>query len=78
MLKFRFLTYSNFGSMEKWYDEMAKEGYQIEKIVIPFIHKFKKCKQEDIKYKISLAPNEGLFSKFSKEELADYDQMAEG
>ena len=36
MLKFRFLTYSNFGSMEKWYDEMAKEGYQIEKIVIPF------------------------------------------
>lgn len=78
MLKFRFLTYSNFGSMEKWYEEMVKEGYQIEKIVIPFVHKFKKCEPEDIKYKISLAPNEGLFSKFSKEELADYDQMAEG
>ena len=78
MIKFRYLTYTNFGPMAKWYEEMAKKGYQIEKIVIPFVHKFKKSEPEEIKYKISLAPNEGLFSKFSKEELADYDQMAEG
>lgn len=77
MLKFRFLTYTNFGSMAKWYEEMAREGYLIEKIIIPFVHKFKKSDPSEIKYKISLAPNEGIFSKFSKEELADYDQMAE-
>lgn len=78
MIKFRYLTYTNFGPMAKWYEEMARQGYQIEKIVIPFVHKFKKSEPEEIKYKIGLAPNEGLFSKFSKEELADYDQMAEG
>lgn len=77
MIKFRYLTYNNFVPMAKWYEEMAKEGYQIEKIVMPFIHKFKKSESKDLKYKISLAANEGVFTKFSKEELADYDQMAE-
>lgn len=77
MLKFRFLSYANFGSMAQWYEEMAKKGWQIEKIILPFIHQFKKCELADIKYKFSLATNESLFTKFSKEELADYDQMAE-
>ena len=77
MLKFRFLSYANFGPMAQWYEEMAKEGWQIEKIILPFIHQFKKCEPADIKYKFSLATNESLFTKFSKEELADYDQMAE-
>lgn len=76
MLKFRYLTYSNFGPMAKWYEDMAKRGYQIEKILLPFIHKFKKSEPADIKYKISIAPNENLFSKFSKEELGDFDKMA--
>lgn len=77
MLKFRFLTYTNFGLMEKWYEEMAREGWQIEKIPFPFVHKFKKTEPADIKYKISIAPNETWHVKFSKEELADYDKMAE-
>ncbi|WP_311481714.1 DUF2812 domain-containing protein [uncultured Anaerococcus sp.] len=77
MLKFRFLTYTNFGPMAQWYEEMAQKGWQIEKIPLPFIHKFKKCEPDDIKYKFSLATNESLFTKFSKEELKDYDQMAE-
>ena len=77
MYKFRVLTYANFYPFAKWYEKMAKEGYQIEKIIFSFIHKFKKTEPADVKYKISIGPNEGLFTKFSKEELKDYDQMAE-
>lgn len=77
MIKARYLSYSNFGNMAKWYEEMAKEGWEIEKIVFSFIHKFKKSEPADIKYKISPSANMGTFSKFSKEELADYEQMAE-
>lgn len=76
MLKARYLTYTNFGLFEKWYEDMAKKGWQIEKIILPFIHKFKKAEPEDARYKISIAPNEGSFSAFSKEELRDFDEMA--
>lgn len=76
MLKTRYLTYTNFGLVEKWYEDMAKKGWQIEKIILPFIHKFKKADPEDVRYKISLAPNEGSFSAFSKDELRDFDEMA--
>lgn len=76
MLKFRYLTYSNFGLVEKWYEDMAKKGWQIEKILVPFVHKFKKAKPEDINYKVSLAQNEGYFSSFTKSELDDFDQMS--
>lgn len=76
MLKARYLTYTNFGLFEKWYEDMAKEGWQIEKIILPFIHKFKKAEPEDVRYKISIAPNEGSFSAFSKDELRDFDEMA--
>ena len=71
MLKARYLTYTNFGLFEKWYEDMAKKGWQIEKIILPFIHKFKKAEPEDARYKISIAPNEGSFSAFSKDELRD-------
>ena len=77
MLKSRYLTYTNFGLVEKWYEDMAKKGWQIEKIILPFIHKFKKAEPEDVRYKISIAPNEGSFSAFSKDELRDFDKMAE-
>ena len=76
MLKARYLTYTNFGLVEKWYEDMAKKGWQIEKIILPFIHKFKKAEPEDVRYKISIAPNEGSFSAFSKDELRDFDEMA--
>lgn len=76
MLKTRYLTYTNFGLVEKWYEDMAKKGWQIEKIILPFIHKFKKAEPEDVRYKISIAPNEGSFSAFSKDELRDFDDMA--
>lgn len=76
MLKARYLTYTNFGLFEKWYEDMAKKGWQIEKIILPFIHKFKKAEPEDARYKISIAPNEGSFSAFSKDELRDFDEMA--
>lgn len=76
MLKSRYLTYTNFGLVEKWYEDMAKKGWQIEKIILPFIHKFKKAEPEDVRYKISIAPNEGSFSAFSKDELRDFDEMA--
>ncbi|KXB69829.1 DUF2812 domain-containing protein [Peptoniphilus sp. DNF00840] len=77
MLKSRYLTYTNFGLVEKWYEDMAKKGWQIEKIILPFIHKFKKAEPENVRYKISIAPNEGSFSAFSKDELRDFDKMAE-
>ena len=76
MLKTRYLTYTNFGLVGKWYEDMAKKGWQIEKIILPFIHKFKKAEPEDVRYKISIAPNEGSFSAFSKDELRDFDEMA--
>ena len=76
MLKLRYLTYANFGLVEKWYEDMAKKGWQIEKIIFSFIHKFKKAEPEDARYKISMAPNEGSFSAFSKDELRDFDEMA--
>ena len=76
MLKARYLTYTNFGLFEKWYEDMAKKGWQIEKIIFPFIHKFKKAEPEDVRYKVSLGPNEGSFSAFSKDELRDFDEMA--
>lgn len=76
MLKARYLTYTNFGLFEKWYEDMAKKGWQIEKINLSFIHKFKKAEPEDARYKVSLAPNEGSFSAFSKDELRDFDEMA--
>lgn len=76
MLKARYLTYTNFGLVEKWYEDMAKKGWQFEKIILPFIHKFKKAEPEDVRYKISIAPNEGSFSAFSKDELRDFDEMA--
>ena len=77
MFKLRYLTYSDFGLIEKWYEDMAKKGWQIEKIPLPFIHKFKKSKAEDIDYKISLAQNESYFSSFTKSELDDFDKMSE-
>ena len=76
MLKARYLTYTNFGLVEKWYEDMAKKGWQIEKIIFSFIHEFKKAEPEDARYKISMAPNEGSFSAFSKDELRDFDEMA--
>ena len=76
MLKARHLTYTNFGLVEKWYEDMAKEGWQIEKIILSFIHKFKKAEPEDARYKVSIAPNEGSFSAFSKDELRDFDELA--
>ena len=76
MLKTKYLAYTNFGLVEKWYEDMAKKGWQIEKIILPFIHKFKKAEPEDARYKISIAPNEGSFSAFSKDELRDFDDMA--
>lgn len=77
MLKFRYLTYSNFGLIKEWYEEMAKDGWQIEKIPLPFLHKFKKAEPEEIKYRISLARNEGAFSAFTKEELDEFDEMSD-
>lgn len=77
MFKLRYLTYSNFGLIEKWYEDMAKKGWQIEKIPLPFIHKFKKSKAEDIDYRISLAQNESYFSSFTTSELDDFDKMSE-
>ncbi len=77
MLKFRYLSYSNFGLIKEWYEEMAKDGWQIEKIPLPFLHNFKKSEPEEIKYRISLARNEGAFSAFTKEELDEFDEMSD-
>lgn len=77
MFRFRFLTYTNFALVEKWYEDMAKDGWQIEKISLSFIHKFKKVDPENVKYKISIAPNEGTFTALTKDERKDFDNMAD-
>lgn len=77
MIKFRFLTYTNFGLFEKWYEDLAREGWQIESLPLPFVHKFKKAPAAEMKYRVIMAPNEGYYSAFSKDELDDYKNMAE-
>ncbi|MDO5028756.1 MAG: DUF2812 domain-containing protein [Bacillota bacterium] len=76
MLKLRFLTFTNFGLFEQWYNEMAEKGWQFEKNYFSLIHKFKKADQTKSQYKISLAANEGYLTAFSKEELDDFELMA--
>ena len=39
MLKFRYVTYSNFWPMAKRYEGMTKRGYQIEKITFDNFYK---------------------------------------
>lgn len=77
MLRFRFLTYTNFALVEKWYEDMAKDGWKIEKISLSFIHRFEKADPGNVKYKISIAPNEGTFTALTKDEQKDFDNMAE-
>lgn len=76
MIKFRYLTYTNFGLFEKWYEDMARKGWQIESLSLPFVHKFKKAPAAEMKYRVIMAPNEGFYSAFNKNELEDFDQIS--
>lgn len=76
MIKFRFLTYTNFGLFEKWYEDMAEKGWQIESIPLPFVHKFKKVPAAEMKYRVIMAPNEGYYSAFNNNELEEFDQIS--
>lgn len=78
MLRFRFLTYSNFGLFENWYKEMAKKGYEIEKIKFSFMNFFKKTEPKDVDYKFVISNNEDKYNAFSKQELDDLNEMAKG
>ena len=71
MLRFRFLTYANFGLFENWYKEMAKKGYEIEKTKFSFMHFFKKTEPKDVDYKFVISNNEDKYNAFSKQELDD-------
>lgn len=76
MLRFRFLTYANFGLFENWYKEMAKKGYEIEKIKFSFMNFFKKTEPKDVDYKFVISNNEDKYNAFSKQELDDLNEMA--
>lgn len=76
MLRFRFLTYANFGLFENWYKEMARKGYEIEKIKFSFMHFFKKSEPKDVDYKVVISNNEDKYNAFSKQELDDLNEMA--
>ena len=78
MLRFRFLTYANFGLFEHWYKEMAKKGYEIEKAKFSFMHFFKKTEPKDVDYKFVISNNEDKYNAFSKQELDDLNEMAKG
>lgn len=78
MLRFRFLTYANFGLFENWYKEMAKKGYEIEKTKFSFMHFFKKTEPKDVDYKFVISNNEDKYNAFSKQELDDLNEMAKG
>lgn len=75
MIRFRFLTYSNFGLVEKWLNEMACQGWQLKHIRLGFIHSFQRNPNGFENYRISLNENEGMFNAFSKRELAEYDEI---
>ena len=76
MLRFRFLTYANFGLFENWYKEMAKKGYEIETAKFSFMHFFKKTESKDVDYKFVISNNEDKYNAFSKQELDDLNEMA--
>lgn len=78
MLRFRFLTYANFGLFENWYKEMAKKGYEIEKTKFSFIHFFKKTELKDVDYKFVISNNEDKYNALSKQEIDDLNEMAKG
>lgn len=78
MLRFRFLTYANFGLFENWYKEMAKKGYEIETAKFSFMHFFKKTEPKDVDYKFVISNNEDKYNAFSKQELDDLNEMAKG
>lgn len=78
MLRFRFLTYANFGLFENWYKEMAKKGYEIEKTKFSFIHFFKKTEPKDVDYKFVISNNEDKYNALSKQEIDDLNEMAKG
>lgn len=78
MLRFRFLTYANFGLFEHWYKEMAKKGYEIEKAKFSFMHFFKKTEPKDVDYKFVISNNEDKYNAFSNQELDDLNEMAKG
>lgn len=46
MFRFRFLTYTNFALVEKWYEDMAKDGWKIEKFPYHLFIGLKKQTQE--------------------------------
>lgn len=76
MLRFRFLTYANFGLFENWYKEMARKGYEIEKAKFSFMHFFKRTEPKDVDYKFVISNNEDKYNAFSKQELNDLNEMA--
>ena len=76
MLRFRFLTYANFGLFENWYKKMAKKGYEIEKTKFSFMHFFKKTEPKDVDYKFVISNNGDKYNAFSKQELDDLNEMA--
>lgn len=76
MLRFRFLTYANFGLFEDWYKEMARKGYEIEKAKFSFMHFFKKTEPKDVDYKFVISNNEDKYNAFSKQELDELNEMA--
>ncbi|MDO5018592.1 MAG: DUF2812 domain-containing protein [Lagierella massiliensis] len=76
MIKFRFLTYSNFGLFENWYKEMSKKGYEIKRQKFSFIHFFEKTEPKEVDYKFSILQNESKFTALSKEELKEFDKLS--
>ena len=72
-----FLDITNYPSMEKHFEKMAKEGWLISKIFTGNLFIYKKIEGEELDFSITPYEVETEFTKKSKEELEEFKSVCE-
>jgi hypothetical protein len=72
-----FLNISNYPSIERHLEKMAREGWLIHKIILGNIFIYKKIHPEELDFSISPYEIETAFTKKSKEELEEFQSVCQ-
>lgn len=72
-----FLDITNYPSMEKHFEDMAKKGWLISKIFTGSLFVYKKIEEEKLDFSITPYEVETEFTKKSKEELEEFKSVCE-
>lgn len=46
MIRFKLLSYSNFGKIQNWFEEMAKKGWELQSVKLSMFHFFEKTQAQ--------------------------------